>query len=120
MNKHSEIMQALLDGKKLTRETWLPGPNDDEDTVQYIHLVNGVLCYSNGAYCRMLDGEYQVYVEPPPPNPWPKGTFQWAHEESHRGNTVRRRSAKHAHYDLTQLASVALGHALATDWEVVS
>lgn len=66
-----EVLQALLDGKKVRRRSW--------SAENYIHLVDNDLVYDIGELVITVDfsdGNWEVYVEPKPK----KTVWQWRYK----------------------------------------
>jgi hypothetical protein len=76
-----EAMQALLAGKKLRARHW-------RESEHICLCPEGRLQHSKWGYAILLEpGEYFLYEEP---NPYTKGTFAWAIEQSNRGYEIGR------------------------------
>jgi hypothetical protein len=110
MNR-KEALHALVDGKMVK----VPGHEEAVLTM----APEGRIRNQCGSEYRLpnRDSGWELYE---PPNPYPKGTFDWARWEANRGAKVRRAVSECTFVAsmFTHDSSWALEHVDATDWEI--
>lgn len=115
-----ETLQALLDGKRIRKDGWLPEAilrlNEVGKLVNEENQVVGITIFH--------DSTFQLAYEP---NPHATGTLLWAVFETRaNGRWVRRASWPVRRGACSRLAfdasdsNILMVDALATDWQVVS